>query len=1136
MAYNYIASAQKPTVVTHSVVGKFRSEDNVELVVARINRLELLRADERGLKTLFEYSIYGRIVHLAKFRKQGEKLDSLIVLTLKLDLAILKFNEDGDLVPRCHGNLSDRIGRPAECGILLTVHPTRGILAIHQSDGMLRLVFWEEGETFRSYNVRISDLKIVDIQFIYDADEQDREGKYRLAMIYDENARHIRVVDIKFEQNDTILSDTWNLYDVDADILIPIPAPIGGFVFVGEDSITYHKNEHSCDGTLLPLIHGKFSCYDGLEGSPGQYLLGDMSGKLYMIAMHVDEENGRPAIQDITINPLGNIGQPECISYVDNGVIFIGSRFSDNELICIVPEKDSDGSHLRLVDSFPNLGPITDMQILHKDNEINLITCSGAFQDGSLRVVRNGIGVDKIVTIDIERVVGIFPLALGANSKLHTHLVLAHFHETRFLAVEGQEFEDVTERMSLYIAEQQTIWMGVMPGNFVVQVTDRQIRSIKNEEIINEVFENPISCVSVNDSFGQLMVASANKIFYYQYTESGEIRKIFEQQMDNEVACIDISPFEENETSKIFCIGFWTIKQVRLYTLNAEPAEITRVSLGDRDILRSILMVKMEHTAYVIASLADGSIQYLIADFENSSLTDHKRATLGRLPIKLVKFYSKGHATVFACGDRPTLLFSSKRKLVLSSVNLKLVETMCSFNAEEFRDTSIFISHTDMIIGTVDEIQKLHIRKINAGETVRRIVVQEENRTSAILTMRTERRVLTERLECSPSFSNTCKKVEHSVIPDHGIGQDITLGMMVNIHSICILDESYQPFYVHELGPCEHAMSLHSMKLGMSEKPYYVLGTALAHPDETECRGGRIMMFEVVSTTKRGKTTKRAKLVCQKVLKGAVYSISDLLYEDKMVASVNSAIRLFELNKDKTLTQACEPFVNFMTCIAVKTQDHFIIGGDIMRSITVLRFLPEREELVEVARDFETNWMTALEFIDERTFIGAENNYNLFVLHHDLTGKTEEEQHRLKTVGQRGILLNAPLDSSVKVSNPVVAGTVDGSIYIIAQLEENIFEYLRALQTKFSKQALNCMRISHAKYREFHTETRKLICKENCGFIDGDLLEGILDMPTEDIATLMKGVYIKGPNSTIADTELSVEELTKIIEDLSRIH
>ena len=46
------------------------------------------------------------------------------------------------------------------------------------------------------------------------------------------------------------------------------------------------------------------------------------------------------------------------------------------------------------MDSYTNLGPIVDMCVvdLDRQGQGQLVTCSGALRDGSLKIIRNGIG------------------------------------------------------------------------------------------------------------------------------------------------------------------------------------------------------------------------------------------------------------------------------------------------------------------------------------------------------------------------------------------------------------------------------------------------------------------------------------------------------------------------------------------------------------------------------------------------------------------------------------------------------------------------------------------------------------------------------------------------------------------------
>lgn len=72
------------------------------------------------------------------------------------------------------------------------------------------------------------------------------------------------------------------------------------------------------------------------------------------------------------------------------------------------------------------------------------------------------------------------------------------------------------------------------------------------------------------------------------------------------------------------------------------------------------------------------------------------QVTLGTQPIVLSTFRSLATTNVFACSDRPTVIYSSNHKLVFSNVNLKQVNHMCSLNAEAYPDRYVIESVTSL--------------------------------------------------------------------------------------------------------------------------------------------------------------------------------------------------------------------------------------------------------------------------------------------------------------------------------------------------------------------------------------------------------------------------------------------------------
>ena len=61
---------------------------------------------------------------------------------------------------------------------------------------------------------------------------------------------------------------------------------------------------------------------------------------------------------------------------------------------------------------------------------------------------------------------------------------------------------------------------------------------------------------------------------------------------------------------------------------------------------------------------------------------------------------------------------------------------MCALNAEAYPDSLVLATDSTVTIGTIDEIQKLHIRTIPLKETPRRITYQEQTQTFGVITMR----------------------------------------------------------------------------------------------------------------------------------------------------------------------------------------------------------------------------------------------------------------------------------------------------------------------------------------------------------------------------------------------------------------
>lgn len=74
-------------------------------------------------------------------------------------------------------------------------------------------------------------------------------------------------------------------------------------------------------------------------------------------------------------------------------------------------------------------------------------------------------------------------------------------------------------------------------------------------------------------------------------------------------------------------------------------------------------------------------------------------------------------------------------------------------------------------------------------------------------------------------------------------------------------------------------------------------------------------------------------------------------------------------------------------------------------------------------------------------------------------------------------------------------------------------------------------KIEHSFWRSFATERKVEPCE---GFIDGDLIESFLDLSTDKMKEVSNGLQLD--DDTGIKREATVEDIIKLIEDLTRIH
>ncbi|KAG1365035.1 DNA damage-binding protein 1 [Cocos nucifera] len=956
------------------------------------------------------------------------------------------------------GDVSDRIGRPTDNGQVIP--------------------FDNKGQLKEAFNIRLEELQVLDIKFLYGC------AKPTIVVLYQDNkdARHVKTYEVTLKDKDFV-EGPWaqNNLDNGAGLLIPVPMPLGGVIIIGEETIVY------CSATAfkaIPIRPSIIRAYGRVDVDGSRYLLSDNAGLLHLLVIAHERER----VTGLKIEHLGETSVASTISYLDNAVVYVGSSYGDSQLIKLNLQPDAKGSYVEVLERYVNLGPIVDFCVvdLERQGQGQVVTCSGAYKDGSLRVVRNGIGINEQASVELQGIKGLWSLRSSTNDPYDTFLVVSFISETRILAMNMDDELEETEIEGFY-AQAQTLFCHNAVHDQLVQVTANSVRlvsstsrdlldqwkapsgfsvnvatanasqALKPDPNLLEVGLKPVRKLAESrdisssiiilyalntgtETSSRVLLATGGGHLVYIEIGNGKLVEAKHIQLEYEISCLDINPIGENSHySSLAAVGMWTDISVRIFSLPSLEL-LTKENLGGEIIPRSVLLCTFEGVSYLLCALGDGHLFNFLLN------------------------------TTFLI-------------ILLSVSNVGIV----------VRHSSLAIAKEgELSIGAIDDIQKLHIRTIPLGEHARRICHQEQSRTFAICSLK----------NCQTSTEET------------------------EMHFVRLLDDqSFEFISTYPLDTYEYGCSIISCSFSDDNNVYYCVGTAYVLPEENEPSKGRILVFLVEDG--------KLQLIAEKETKGAVYSLN--AFNGKLLAAINQKIQLYKwmLRDDgsRELQSECGHHGHILA-LYVQTRGDFIIVGDLMKSISLLLYKHEEGAIEELARDYNANWMTAVEILDDDMYLGAENNFNLFTVRKNSDAATDEERGRLEVVGEyhlgefvnrfrHGSLVMRLPDSEAGHIPTVIFGTVNGVIGIVASLPHDQYVFLEKLQSNLVKVIKGVGGLSHEQWRSFNNE-KKTVDARN--FLDGDLIESFLDLSRNRIDEISKAMGVP------------VEELCKRVEELTRLH
>ncbi|KAL3919428.1 MAG: hypothetical protein SGILL_003758, partial [Bacillariaceae sp.] len=434
------------------------------------------------------------------------------------------------------------------------------------------------------------------------------------------------------------------------------PTRSGGVVVLGQRQITYCALNHY---KVMPIPPGLILSWDALpadiSGMP-RFLLGDEFGNLHMLTL-ITQETKVVALQ---LDTLGACTLSSCLQYLDQGLVFCGSTLGDSQLVQIhdepIPVEEvmdegdaalelGDTTYLSVVEEYTHLGPIVDFDLVPMAGgsggattssgsfgQSQVVTASGSSKTGSLRVIRNGIGMKEYASVELEGIQGMWSLRRRYENTQDAYLVQSYVGQTRVLGVVPAEPESMDveggkdvnmegsqtseseiggtlEEVDLQGLESNasTLWVGNIVGDYILQITETEIRLFDVDGNVLDSFtpDSNFTVASGNEA-GQVIVALQGGKVLFVEVENSKLAQRSSKQMDREVSCLSINPFAsrdadaamdtstENEkqvgmpgsepaTASLCAVGLWDDFTVRLLSLESQLAEVLQINLSTEE-------------------------------------------------------------------------------------------------------------------------------------------------------------------------------------------------------------------------------------------------------------------------------------------------------------------------------------------------------------------------------------------------------------------------------------------------------------------------------------------------------------------------------------------------------------------------
>ena len=696
---------------------------------------------------------------LERLRPASSQTDHLFVgtdryqyFTVSWDTATKQLRTEQSYVDQ-----ADKVLRDSRESDRCHIDPTRRFMTLELFDGVITVVpilqpprnasgskkaslapQGEVGSLGDPIQVRVEELATRSSAFVQTA--PNSKQKPRIALLWEDNddEPQLKIRELTFYPGGagdlasadlTTVAELRAALDLGVSHLLPVSAPYGGFLILGERSISYTDSELS--DIITEDLEEDATVWAAWERVDDQrWLLADDYGRLYFLMVLVRDDR----VESWRLDKIGTASKASSLVYLDEGFVFIGSHTGDSQVIKIQERS------LEVVQSFANIASILDFTIMDlgrganggqanefSSGQARIVTASGAWQDGSIRSVRSGVGMEELGTIgDLSHITDLWALSSTGARNMQDTLLVAFVDETRILKFDSEaSVEEVDSFKGLELSE-ATLHVANLPNNRILQVHESGARMSDLESgMVTSQWrpqDEAIKITATSANSNRLLVVTGGSTLDV-FDISAELSRLTSKSFpaDSQIAGVTIP----RSSSTTCIISFWHSAAVSVIDLQTlQPLHTQSLGSPGTAIPRSVLVADVlpNSSSTLFIAMADGTVITYSFDVVKNTLSGMSRVILGSEPVffkLLPRDAESGLYNVFASCEQPSLIYSSEGRIIYSAVNSDKASRVCHFDTEAYPGAIAIATPQELKLAMIDTERTTQLQTLPVGETVR---------------------------------------------------------------------------------------------------------------------------------------------------------------------------------------------------------------------------------------------------------------------------------------------------------------------------------------------------------------------------------------------------------------------------------